>query len=102
PLQTTVNGVPLCAMSTLAICQPSARVLARPPDGPGIVQFRYADSLCRMSKSDGPSSCAAGPKASGRCGGVIVLEKSIALPIVYAVPNWRAHGFALSAKVPPL
>src|SRR5438093_12542382 len=86
PLQTTLNGVPLWAIITLASCQPPAISFAMPPAGPGMRQLSDSASLWRMSKSDGPSSCDAGPNASGRSGGVIVLEKAMVLPIVYVAP----------------
>ena len=73
-LQYTVNGEPLCAIITLPSCQPPTTARAAPLDGPGILQLTDIDTLWRMSKSDGPLSWLAAPNASGRCGGVIVLE----------------------------
>jgi len=67
-----------------------------PVDGPGIVQFTDAESLCRMSKSEGPSSCDAGPTRRA-LRGVMVLEKSIALSDRVCGPNWTDPRF-LSAR----
>src|SRR5436305_359323 len=102
PPQMTVKGRPLCAIITPASCQPPSTSFAAPPAGPGTLQLADTESLCLASKSDGPSSCVCGPKASGRSGGVNVLDMSIALPSVYAAPNCTSARLTRNAPVIPL